>query len=137
MAGGPGDVVFLHRLGDARQQHPTENWSTPSPFVREMLDRTRLTCGFNISSWRTLSIFYVHRSTSPWMYVALCLVVRPAHIFKLRPAPGAVPQLLGAFCGRRRDVLATAGGKPALPTGCVALFIIRAIHAAAQTRKFA
>jgi anti-anti-sigma factor len=46
--GGLGVLVFLHRwTHDHGIQLKLVN---PSPFVREMLDRTRLTCVFNISS---------------------------------------------------------------------------------------
>ena len=46
--GGLGMLVFLHRwTRDNRIQLKLVN---PSSFVREMLDRTRLTCLFNVSS---------------------------------------------------------------------------------------
>ena len=46
--GGLGMLVFLHRwTHDNDIQLKLVN---PSPFVREMLDRTHLTCVFNISS---------------------------------------------------------------------------------------
>jgi anti-anti-sigma factor len=46
--GGLGMLVFLHRwTHDNKIQLKLVN---PSNFVREMLDRTRLTCVFNISS---------------------------------------------------------------------------------------
>jgi anti-anti-sigma factor len=46
--GGLGMLVFLHRwTRDTGIQLKLVN---PSPFVREMLDRTRLSCVFNISS---------------------------------------------------------------------------------------
>jgi anti-anti-sigma factor len=46
--GGLGMLVFLHRwTRDNRIQLKLVN---PSNFVREMLDRTHLTCVFNISS---------------------------------------------------------------------------------------
>ena len=46
--GGLGLLVFLHRwTSDRNIQLKLVN---PSSFVREMLDRTRLTCVFNISS---------------------------------------------------------------------------------------
>jgi anti-anti-sigma factor len=46
--GGLGMLVFLHRwTQDNNIQLKLVN---PAPFVREMLDRTRLTCVFNISS---------------------------------------------------------------------------------------
>jgi len=46
--GGLGVLVFLHRWTlDNGIQLKLVN---PAPFVREMLDRTRLTCVFNISS---------------------------------------------------------------------------------------
>src|SRR5919198_5973527 len=46
--GGLGMLVFLHRwTSNNRIQLKLVN---PSSFVRDMLDRTRLTCVFNISS---------------------------------------------------------------------------------------
>jgi len=46
--GGLGMLVFLHRwTGDRAIQLKLVN---PSNFVREMLERTRLSCVFNISS---------------------------------------------------------------------------------------
>jgi anti-anti-sigma factor len=46
--GGLGILVFLHRW--THDNHIQLKLVNPSPFVREMLDRTRLTCVFNISS---------------------------------------------------------------------------------------
>jgi anti-anti-sigma factor len=47
-AGGLGMLVFLHRW--THDNHIQLKLVNPSNFVREMLDRTRLTCVFNISS---------------------------------------------------------------------------------------
>jgi anti-anti-sigma factor len=46
--GGLGTLVFLHRW--TRDNGIQLKLVNPSPFVREMLDRTRLTCLFNVSS---------------------------------------------------------------------------------------
>jgi anti-anti-sigma factor len=46
--GGLGMLVFLHRW--THDNHIQLKLVNPSNFVREMLDRTRLTCVFNISS---------------------------------------------------------------------------------------
>jgi anti-anti-sigma factor len=46
--GGLGMLVFLHRW--TRDQGIQLKLVNPSTFVREMLDRTRLSCVFNISS---------------------------------------------------------------------------------------
>ena len=46
--GGLGMLVFLHRW--TRERSIQLKLVNPSDFVREMLDRTRLTCVFNISS---------------------------------------------------------------------------------------
>jgi anti-anti-sigma factor len=46
--GGLGMLVFLHRW--TRDRDIQLKLVNPSTFVREMLDRTRLTCVFNISS---------------------------------------------------------------------------------------
>jgi anti-anti-sigma factor len=46
--GGLGILVFLHRW--TRDHDIQLKLVNPSSFVREMLDRTRLTCVFNISS---------------------------------------------------------------------------------------
>ena len=46
--GGLGMLVFLHRW--TRERNIQLKLVNPSDFVREMLDRTRLTCVFNISS---------------------------------------------------------------------------------------
>jgi anti-anti-sigma factor len=46
--GGLGMLVFLHRW--TRERSIQLKLVNPSNFVREMLDRTRLTCVFNISS---------------------------------------------------------------------------------------
>jgi anti-anti-sigma factor len=46
--GGLGMLVFLHRW--TRDHGIQLKLVNPSNFVREMLDRTRLTCVFNISS---------------------------------------------------------------------------------------
>jgi anti-anti-sigma factor len=46
--GGLGMLVFLHRW--TRGTGIQLKLVNPSPFVREMLDRTRLSCVFNISS---------------------------------------------------------------------------------------
>src|SRR5215471_17588622 len=46
--GGLGMLVFLHRW--TRDNGIQLKLVNPSNFVREMLDRTRLTCVFNISS---------------------------------------------------------------------------------------
>ena len=46
--GGLGMLVFLHRW--TRDQGIQLKLVNPSIFVREMLDRTRLSCVFNISS---------------------------------------------------------------------------------------
>lgn len=46
--GGLGMLVFLHRW--TRDRGIQLKLVNPSTFVREMLDRTRLTCVFNISS---------------------------------------------------------------------------------------
>jgi anti-anti-sigma factor len=46
--GGLGMLVFLHRW--TRDRGIQLKLVNPSAFVREMLDRTRLTCVFNISS---------------------------------------------------------------------------------------
>ena len=46
--GGLGMLVFLHRW--TSKQGIQLKLVNPSDFVREMLDRTRLTCVFNISS---------------------------------------------------------------------------------------
>jgi anti-anti-sigma factor len=46
--GGLGTLVFLHRW--TRDHQIQLKLVNPSSFVREMLDRTRLTCVFNISS---------------------------------------------------------------------------------------
>lgn len=46
--GGLGMLVFLHRW--TRDQGIQLKLVNPSLFVREMLDRTRLSCVFNISS---------------------------------------------------------------------------------------
>jgi anti-anti-sigma factor len=46
--GGLGMLVFLHRW--TRDNGIQLKLVNPSPFVREMLDRTRLTCLFNVSS---------------------------------------------------------------------------------------
>src|SRR6516225_7292049 len=46
--GGLGLLVFLHRW--TRVRNIQLKLVNPSSFVREMLDRTRLTCVFNISS---------------------------------------------------------------------------------------
>ena len=46
--GGLGMLVFLHRW--TRDNGIQLKLVNPSHFVREMLDRTRLTCVFNISS---------------------------------------------------------------------------------------
>ncbi len=46
--GGLGMLVFLHRW--TRDNAIQLKLVNPSDFVREMLDRTRLTCVFNISS---------------------------------------------------------------------------------------
>ena len=46
--GGLGMLVFLHRW--TRDNAIQLKLVNPAPFVREMLDRTRLTCLFNISS---------------------------------------------------------------------------------------
>lgn len=46
--GGLGMLVFLHRW--TRDNGIQLKLVNPSSFVREMLDRTRLTCVFNISS---------------------------------------------------------------------------------------
>lgn len=47
-AGGLGMLVFLHRW--TRDHGVQLKLVNPSTFVREMLDRTRLSCVFNISS---------------------------------------------------------------------------------------
>lgn len=46
--GGLGMLVFLHRW--TRDNGIQLKLVNPSTFVREMLDRTRLTCLFNVSS---------------------------------------------------------------------------------------
>ena len=46
--GGLGMLVFLHRW--TRERCIQLKLVNPSDFVREMLDRTRLSCVFNISS---------------------------------------------------------------------------------------
>jgi anti-anti-sigma factor len=46
--GGLGLLVFLHRW--TRDRNIQLKLVNPSSFVRELLDRTRLTCVFNISS---------------------------------------------------------------------------------------
>lgn len=46
--GGLGMLVFLHRW--TRDNEVQMKLVNPSAFVREMLDRTRLTCVFNVSS---------------------------------------------------------------------------------------
>jgi anti-anti-sigma factor len=46
--GGLGMFVFLHRW--TRDNGVQLKLVNPAPFVREMLDRTRLTCLFNVSS---------------------------------------------------------------------------------------
>jgi anti-anti-sigma factor len=46
--GGLGTLVFLHRW--TRDNGIQMKIVNPSTFVREMLDRTRLSCVFNISS---------------------------------------------------------------------------------------
>lgn len=46
--GGLGLLVFLHRW--TRDRNIQLKLVNPSSFVREMLDRTRLTCVFDISS---------------------------------------------------------------------------------------
>jgi anti-anti-sigma factor len=46
--GGLGMLIFLHRW--TRDNGIQLKLVNPAPFVREMLDRTRLTCLFNVSS---------------------------------------------------------------------------------------